>query len=351
MNTGRILMTADAVGGVWTYALDLARAFHHGGIQTALAIMGSPPSECQRAEAACIPSLQLYESSFKLEWMDEPWDDVECAGPWLLAIEKEFRPDVIHLNGYAHATLPWQAPKLVVGHSCVLSWWRAVHGEPAPPSWRRYEETVARGLHAADLVAAPTHAMMNALEFHYGPLPRRVVIPNGRDPAAFQSGPKQELILTAGRLWDRAKNIEILDRVAPRLTWPVSAAGTGDSANLHMLGQLASDVLAAWLARTSIYVLPARYEPFGLSVLEAALSGCALVLGDIPSLRENWNGAAVFVPPDDESALVDVLNMLICWRPALLELQEVARDRALQLDLTSQRMAAAYFDCYRTLTR
>ncbi len=33
--------------------------------------------------------------------------------------------------------------------------------------------------------------------------------------------------------------------------------------------------------------LPARYEPFGLSVLEAALSGCALVLGDIPSLRES----------------------------------------------------------------
>jgi hypothetical protein len=46
-------------------------------------------------------------------------------------------------------------------------------------------------------------------------------------------------------------------------------------------------------------VLPARYEPFGLSVLEAALSGCALVPGDIASLRGNWDGVAEFVCPDD----------------------------------------------------
>jgi glycogen synthase len=59
---------------------------------------------------------------------------------------------------------------------------------------------------------------------------------------------------------------------------------------------------ADWYARASIYALPARYEPFGLSALEAALSGCALILGDIPSLREVWLEAAPYVSPDDESA-------------------------------------------------
>ena len=58
-----------------------------------------------------------------------------------------------------------------------------------------------------------------------------------------------------------------------------------------------------WFARAGIYALPAVYEPFGLSVLEAALSGCALVLGDIPSLREIWGDAALFVPPSDHEAL------------------------------------------------
>ena len=56
-------------------------------------------------------------------------------------------------------------------------------------------------------------------------------------------------------------------------------------------------------AAAAIYALPARYEPFGLSVLEAAQHGCALVLGDIDSLRENWDGAALFVDPDDAGAL------------------------------------------------
>ena len=58
--------------------------------------------------------------------------------------------------------------------------------------------------------------------------------------------------------------------------------------------------LARKMAEASIYALPARYEPFGLSALEAALSGCALVLGDIPSLREIWGPAAIYVPADDK---------------------------------------------------
>ena len=57
--------------------------------------------------------------------------------------------------------------------------------------------------------------------------------------------------------------------------------------------------------------MPARYEPFGLSVLEAALSGCALVLGDIPSLREVWGKAAVYVDPDDPEELKQQILHLI----------------------------------------
>jgi glycosyltransferase involved in cell wall biosynthesis len=74
---------------------------------------------------------------------------------------------------------------------------------------------------------------------------------------------------------------------------------------------LPRDELARELATAAIYALPARYEPFGLSVLEAALSGCALVLGDIPSLRETWQDAALFVAPDDHAALHEALVSLM----------------------------------------
>ena len=67
---------------------------------------------------------------------------------------------------------------------------------------------------------------------------------------------------------------------------------------------------------------------FGLSALEAALSGCALVLGDIPSLREVWGDAALFVAPDDTDALAQALQGLID-RPAYRrELADRATKRA-----------------------
>ena len=123
---------------------------------------------------------------------------------------------------------------------------------------------------------------------------------NGR--AALTAAPvvKEPFILAVGRLWDEAKNVAALERVAPRLGWPVSVAGEEAHpgggqvrpGHVRRLGRLAPEALAPWFARASIYALPARYEPFGLSALEAALAGCALVLGDIPSLREVWGDAA-----------------------------------------------------------
>jgi len=93
--------------------------------------------------------------------------------------------------------------------------------------------------------------------------------------------------------------------------------------------------------------LPARYEPFGLSVLEAAFSGCALVLGDIPSLRELWQDAAAFVDPDDDAALARAINQLIDRPDECAELAQRARVRAQPLTLA--RMAENYLGLYQTM--
>ena len=39
-------------------------------------------------------------------------------------------------------------------------------------------------------------------------------------------------------------------------------------------------------SRAAVYAATARYEPFGMEPLEAALSRCAIVANDIPSYRE-----------------------------------------------------------------
>jgi glycogen synthase len=357
----RILMTADAVGGVWTYALELTRALAPHGVYVLLATMGAPLSAAQRREAGVVANMCVRESVFKLEWMEEPWSDVRSAGEWLLRLADEFDPDVAHLNGYAHGALGWRAPVLIVGHSCVASWWRAVKGEDAPAEWDRYRNEVARGLAAADLVIAPTRAMLNALARHYGAPPKSRVVPNGRDAALLASeshgARKENLIFAAGRLWDEAKNIAALERAAERLSWPVYVAGEEwgpagarrSFGNLRSLGRLPCGDVASWMARAAIYAAPARYEPFGLSALEAALCGCALALGDIPSLREVWGDAAIFVPPDDVESLRDALERPISDERLRREYAARARRRA--LEYSPRRMADGYLAAYSELTR
>jgi glycosyltransferase involved in cell wall biosynthesis len=351
-----VLLTTDTVGGVWTYAIDLARALAPHGVSVELATMGAPLTGSQLQEASGVPNVTLHESRFKLEWMQDPWDDVARAGEWLLDLETRTNPDVVHLNGYAHGSLPWQSPVLVVGHSCVLSWWQAVKGEPAPPSWDDYRRAVQQGLRGADVVVAPSAAMLADLQRHYGPLPAAQVIHNGRDARHYRVGEKQEFILSAGRLWDEAKNVAALDTVAPSVPWPIYVAGddhcpdgNGRAAtNVTRLGKLPPPELASWLERASIYALPARYEPFGLSALEAALSGCALVLGDIPSLREVWGDAGEYVPPDDPEALERTLHWLIHKPVERASLSIAARQRATRY--TPGRMAEKYLAAYRQLT-
>ncbi|WP_434042719.1 MULTISPECIES: glycosyltransferase family 4 protein [Sorangium] len=357
---GSILMTADTVGGVFSYAIELARALAARGVRTSLATMGGPLSAPQREAAGSVPGLALFESSYRLEWMDDPWDDVARAGDWLLELEERVRPDVVHLNGYAHGALGFRAPKLVVAHSCVLSWWSAVLGGEAPPQYDRYRREVARGLAAASAVVAPTRAMLDALLRHHGalsPQPRAAVIPNAADPDRFAPQPKEDFILAVGRLWDQAKNVAALGEVAPRLPWPIRVAGSdvhpGGGARpippLEHLGVLSPSGVAGALARASIYAHPARYEPFGLSVLEAALSGCALVLGDIPSLREVWRDAALYVDPGDAEALRRALQALIDDPGARREMASRASARA--LDFSPRRMVRGYLHLYGDLRR
>jgi glycosyltransferase involved in cell wall biosynthesis len=218
-----------------------------------------------------------------------------------------------------------------------------------------------QGLRSVDRVVAPTAWMLDALESCYGPLLSTEVIANGRGPDTFGPGEKSPFVLCAGRLWDEAKNTVLVARVARRVPWPVKIAGASSlggnggsdiawpgGSGAELLGRLPPAQLADLYARAAVYVSPARYEPFGLSVLEAALSECALVLGDIPSLRELWEGAALFVTPDDEEALETALVTLMN-QPELTALL-AARARRRALGYSATRMVKRYLALYRNVT-
>lgn len=351
-----VMLTADTLSGVWTYVLDLARGLARHGVRVTVATMGAEPTPSQAEEARRIPGLVLFSSRFKLETMHEPWEDVDAAGDWLLALAERIRPDVVHLNGYAHAALPWPAPTIVTCHSDALSWWQAAKGGNAPmDEWHEYGRRVREGLRSAGMVIAPTAAALADLERNYGPLNVTRVIHNGRGGEEFMPVAKRGLVFSEGRFWDEAKNLTALQEVAGRLDWPVYLAGdVGEqrprSADINFLGRICPSAVGAWLGRAGIYALPARYEPFGHTVLEAGLSGCALVLGDIPSLRELWDGAAVFVDPQRPDELESAIQSLIHDDALRLDMQKRARSRAGEytLDAFACGTLFAYQDLVQT---
>lgn len=305
----KLLMTADAVGGVLTYATTLARGLGTRGTTVHLAVLGPPAKPEQRAALRDLPNVVVHELDCALEWMDDPWSEVERSTEWLVRLENRVQPDVVHVNGFAHGAAGFRAPVVVGAHSCILSWWRAVHGEDAPARYETYRREVKLGLARADAVIAPSRAMLGALERHYG-FDGGVVVSNGAQlPARIRK--KERFVLTCGRLADRAKNAAAITRIAPRLPWPVKLAGSGaEDAGIEHLGWLGPDALSEVMERAAICALPALYEPFGLCALEAALRSCALVLGDIESQREIWGDAAIYVDPRDDDAIARAITTL-----------------------------------------
>ncbi len=308
-------MTADAVGGVWQYSLDLIASLVRQDAEVLLVTQGPEPSAEQLRQLEEIPRARWKHLDVSLEWMPDGFNEFSRACRAMLEFEREFQADLIHLNGYSLAVAPWKAPVVVVAHSCVFSWWQAVHHNTPDGSWAEYRERVTQGLEAASEIVAPSDFMRDSISLHYGIAPERVrVIHNFSTAPVTKRGEKQPYVLAVGRMWDRAKNMQLLRTIANDLVWPLRVAG-GDEAvltegSISYLGRLSHEGVLAQMAEASIFVHPAVYEPFGLAVLEAARSGCCLVLADTPSLRELWDGAAIFLRPDDSRGWIEQINWL-----------------------------------------
>jgi len=203
----RVLITADTVGGVWTFATELCAQLASQGVDILLFSTGRLPSDAQRAKADLIPNLRLVSTAHRLEWMQDCQADVVESGRVLLQLAREFRPDVVHVNGYYHGTLPFDAPVLLTAHSCVASWWRACRQDAIPLEWYRYLNWVSAAVRQCALLTAPTTAFLESFQAMHGSARSARTIWNGVDPARFRLGPKRKKILAANRRpkrWEKA---------------------------------------------------------------------------------------------------------------------------------------------------
>jgi glycosyltransferase involved in cell wall biosynthesis len=336
----RLLMTADAVGGVWQYATELAAGLPRHGVETLLAVLGPSPDARQRRAAEAIEGLTLLDTQLPLDWLSEA-GSTRMAAAEIAAVARREGADVVHLNSPALAAEhAFPAPVVGAAHGCLATWWQAARpGQTLDPAFRWHEDMMARGLRACDGVIAPSASYAEAIRRHYGLSAAPHVVHNGRShPGALGSRGQHDFAFTAGRLWDEVKNTRTLDQAASYLAYPFRAAGSvraphgavTPTQHLHLLGQLDTAALEDELKRRPVFVSAATFEPFGLAVLEAAGWGCALVLSDIGTFRELWDGAAVFVPPHDAKGFAVAIQNCIEDADLRVTLGEAARARALR---------------------
>lgn len=353
----KILLTTDTVGGVWDHTVTLARELDAAGHEVLVAVIGEPRDE----RLAALPvGVQVVWRAYRLEWMRDAADDVRAAGEWLVGLAEVWNADVVHLNQIAYAARRFPAPVLVAVHSDVLSWFPHVNGHEAPADdWAAYGQWLRDGLHAADAVVTPTGYQAGLTHRYYGVEVTRVIHNGIAFPDAEPAERAEPLVLCVGRLWDRGKGADLLDEAAAILgpdAPPIHVIGETTAPhgevcsvrNVTAHGRVERAQVDEWMRRASIYVAPSRYEPFGLAPLEAALHGCALVLSDIGTFRELWDGCAEFFPSGDAAALADAIRRVQA-DPRLRErLAKGARTRAMRR-YTARRMAADYIELYRQM--
>ena len=359
-----VLVTADTLGGVWTYTRELVTGLSQRGVGVTLVSFGEIPTPAQSEWLDGLRNVDYRATAFRLEWMQKAREDLQASSKFLKQVIAETKPDLLHLSQYGYGALDCGIPKVIVAHSDVVTWWAAVHSDlPRESEWiHRYREIVTQGLAGADSVVAPSHWMLNALRECYGSLQNGTVIYNGRNPGLFNPHvSKEDLVVSIGRAWDKGKQISLLSE-ARHMTpvWIAGAEKHPDPAfqdgsqrpdrgrGVRFIGLQSEAQIRHLFARASVYAATSQYEPFGLAPVEAAFSRCALIMNDIPSFRELWGETACYFQRNSAVDLASKIRELQHDRELRLTYANLAYRRAKQR-FTAERMVGEYLTLYRSL--
>ncbi|HEX8976169.1 MAG TPA: glycosyltransferase family 1 protein [Solirubrobacteraceae bacterium] len=257
------------------------------------------------------------------------------------------------------APLAWPRNVLVVHDAAVLRERRAYSS--GYRAWHRLVGLTAarRALHVIT-VSEFSRRELIALA---GLAPERLtVVPGGVSPA-FAPQPEAEITRVRTRhglndrpyvltlaTEDRRKNLASLGQCALALRERgielVRAgdvrpyfAGDPSARAIRSLGYVADRDLPALYAGAQAFVLPSRYEGFGLTCLEAMATGTPVVAAQRAALPETCGDAALLVDPDDQAAVARAVTAVATEDALRRRLIEAGRRRAARF--TWDRAAAA----------
>ncbi len=203
--------------------------------------------------------------------------------------------------------------------------------------------------------------------------PERVVVIPGAVDARFHASADAERVMRRYQLNrpyvltvatdDTRKNLSVLNAAA----WPLRDAGlelvwagaarrhivASDSTNgMRRLGYVADEDLPGLYAGARAFVLPSRYEGFGLTCLEAMACGTPVVAANRAALPETCAGAALLVNPDHPAEVTAAILRAVSEEPLRSRLREDGLQRAARAtwDQTAQEIDALLIGLSEGLT-
>ncbi len=356
-----VFLTTDVSGDVWDFTATLSNELVQLGHDVSLLAFGEP-SRAQR-QRAMWSGAELVSTPLKLEWMHDSAKDVRDGQEVARRLVSILRPDVVHANQFSIAAAGLGTPTVLTAHGDLLTrrkWTaRPPEDQPIPMEWVEYAGLVKRGFQAANAVVAVSRFLAQETCAAYGISREIEVIHNGWSGSSSSRNPialRQRMAILASRAWDSPESISLAGRaargwdpghvvLAGDATHPDGGQATPLPPPIEPLGRLSRDELDRLLGDARVYISPSHYDPFGLLPLQAALAGCPLLLSDIPSYRELWNGVALFFQPDDPLELRAQWQRMLADESLSEDLARRARRRA-RGHYGAPRMAREYVRIY-----
>lgn len=352
----RVLMTLETSSNTWRFGLDLARALVHRNVTFVFAALGPAPTQAQRQEAELLGDLvHLSLPDEEEDISDRQLADIASR---IAEAATRFQVDLLHLNELRQAAhIDTEKPVVVMSHSCIPTLFHALRHIEPHQFVERHRTLNRQGILRADVVLAPSGSHANLMTATYGQIRNLRVVhyATGAAPPAINR-PHREGIVAVGHWWDEAGNGAVLDDAAGRVSRRLTMIGerTGPKGqsleirNAYHAGPLSPGETLAHIGMAEVFVSPSLYEPFGQEALEAAACRTPLVLADIQTYRELWDGAALFVPPSEPGAFAEAIEKLLRERHLREILAQLASNRATRF--TPVRQAAAVRAVYDSVS-
>lgn len=350
----KILQLVNALtwGGAQILVSDLARAARRAGHATVIAAFRDGPL-----------SEPLRQEGFDVRILGEELFDIGAA--WrLLALCREFRPDLVHSHlsratFWARLLRKW-IPEVILATT--------IHGFESG----RFHSVEKRMASLSDHILFPSGFLADwyAKNIHILPSGRMSVVYPGVDtgaaPRTMRVSPGRRIrVGTLSRL-HRVKGIDILfDACAglcSRYSLQIVIGGDGKERRSleEQARRLGIDSCVEWTGPVSspgefldtldIFVAPSREEAFGITICEAmdrSLPVVASRVGGIPEIvRDGIDG--ILVPPEDREALARAIERLLLDEPCRLSMG-ISGNRRVSAEFRRRACLDKHMILYRSL--